>query len=449
MYTKFLSCKGLLAAALLFSAGAQAVMRPDPSFGSGGTAVADTAPTYYAVTPRLVELADRRLLVGSLLDTPVPTLVVARRLADGAADPAFGSAGVSSVVLGAGSWNFGQLVDLLPQADGGVLALVSWANNVPNGASTASTALIRLGPDGNPVPGFNGGAPLLLAGLQTIATRLLTYGGDVLVFAPVATESSPAVGFRAMRVRADGTPDPAFGSGGVLSVERAGAQASDWMILPGGGFQVLYSVLGSSGLSAVSNLWQRHRADGSLDTAFGSGGEQASPWPYSQLIDRLNALPGGLQLGVRGDCIKTVLNSYGQPVRELRFCAEGWNFRAQPLGDRLLVSGEQRTFTLPPPSDGTYLWLVDWSAAADVGFGNQPDRSWRPPDQPHDSFAVTADRDGRILLARRDAAGLRLFRYLDVRGVPSAAPVPALGPAGVGLVLLGLLLLARRRLMPV
>ena len=55
-------------------------MQPDPSFGSGGTAVADTAPTYYAVTPRLVELADRRLLVGSLLDTPVPTLVVARRL---------------------------------------------------------------------------------------------------------------------------------------------------------------------------------------------------------------------------------------------------------------------------------------------------------------------------------------------------------------------------------
>ena len=62
---------------------------------------------------------------------------------------------------------------------------------------------------------------------------------------------------------------------------------------------------------------------------------------------------------------------------------------------------------------------------------------------------MTADRDGRILLARRDAAGLRLFRYLDVRGVPSAAPVPALGPAGVGLVLLGLLLLARRRLTPV
>lgn len=448
MYTKDIFCRGLLAAALLFSAGAQAVMQPDPGFGSGGTVLVETAPTHYDITPRLVELGDRRLLAASLLDAPAPTLVVTRRLADGAADPAFGSAGVSNVVLGAGSWNAGRLVDLLPQADGGALALVWWANYVPNGVSTTSNALVRLGPDGNLAPGFNGGAPLLLNDLQTAAARLLTYGSDVLVFAPVATESSPAVGFRAMRIRADGTPDPAFGSGGVLSVQRAGSQASDWMILPGGGFQVLYSELSSSGFSAISNLWQRYRADGSLDTAFGNAGEQTSPWPYSQLIDRLNALPGGLQLGVRGGCIKTVLDSYGQPVRELRFCAEDWNFRAQPLGDKLLVSGEQRTFTLPPPSDGTYLWSLDWSGTADVGFGNQPNRSWRPSDQPTDSFAVTADRDGRIVLARRDGAGLRLFRYLDVRGVPSAAPVPALGPAGLGLVLLGLLLLAYRRLLP-
>lgn len=417
------------------------MMQPDRSFGSGGEAVVETAPTRHDSIQRL---ADRRLLVASLLGAPAPALVVARRLADGAADQAFGSTGVSNVVLGAGRWNAGKLVDLLPQADGGAQALVWWTNYVADGVTTASNARVRLGPDGHLAPGFNGGARLLLNGLQASAARLLAYGSDVLVFAPVATESSAVVGFRAMRIRADGTPDATFGGGGVLSVERTGSKASDWMVLPGGGFQVLYEVSGASGQSPAFNLWRRYRADGVPDMAFGSAGEQASPWPYGQLIDRLNALPGGLRLGVEGGCVKTVLDSYGQPVRELRFCAKSSNFHAQPLGGRLLVSGEQRTAAPPPPGDGTDLWRVDWSGTADGGFGNLPDRSWRPPDPPGDSFAVTAGHDGRILLARRDGAGRRLFRDLDVRGVALAAPVPALGPAGLGLALLGLLLLARR-----
>lgn len=448
MYIKILFCKGLLVAALLFSAGAQAVMQPDPGFGSGGTVLVETAPTHYDITPRLVELGDRRLLAASLLDAPGPTLVVTRRLADGAADPAFGSAGVSNVVLGADSWNAARLVDLLPQADGGALALVWWGNYVPNGVSTALNALVRLGPDGNLAPGFNSGAPLLLSDLQTSAARLLNYGSDVLVFAPVATESSPAVGFRAMRIRADGTRDPAFGSGGVLSVERAGSVAADWMILPGGGFQVLYRVLSQPGLSSASNLWRRYRADGSLDTAFGDGGEQALPWLRNRLIEHLIALPGGYQLGAQIPCALVLLDSQGQPVRDFLFCGDDRNFRVQPLGDKLLFSGEDRSFEPPPLSDGTYLRLMDWSGNVDTGFGSPQSHSWRPPDQPSDSFGVAADREGRIVLARRDDAGLRLFRYLDVRGVPSAAPVPALGSAGVGLILLGLVLLAYRCLSP-
>lgn len=434
----------LVAVLSLFSAVAQAELRLDPAFGNAGTLQVAASATRND-RPLLAELPDGRLVVANMAVADVPTLRVARYRVDGSLDSSFGNGGVSNVVVAAGDWTSSWVVSLGVQSDGGLWLLVARHNYDHGSPPMYYHALVRLGPNGSLLAGFNGGAVLQLPALSGpvhgTVTEMLVQDEAALLLLDVYT--SPPLGqFKAQRIRSDGTLDPAFGAAGLLATARAGAYVTDWIGLPDGGFQALYSTYDGPGLPRQS-FWRRHRADGSTDLAFGSAGEQAVAPGAGRYVANLFAVPGGYQLGQGLDCQLFLFDNQGQLLREFDSCPGRELIAAQPLGDKLLLVGQDFFGGTPPPGSPLSLRLVDWSGNPVPGFSGQADGGL--PGSYDDRFTVITDRSGRILIGHADNDAIRLYRYLDTRGaVPAVAPVPALGPAAYGLAVLGLLLLAWR-----
>ncbi|HVJ62037.1 MAG TPA: hypothetical protein VM555_04920, partial [Tahibacter sp.] len=119
----------------------------------------------------------------------------------------------------------------------------------------------------------------------------------------------------------------------------------------------------------------------------------------------------------------------------------------QAYGGKLLVSAEMRFGGTPPPTDGTYLWVLDRNGTVDRAFAEPQGDRWRPTTNPSESYAVAADGDRGVVLASDGESSLQLRRYVDVRrGVAPNQPIPALGVPAVLLLLGGAAALARRRL---
>lgn len=437
-----------LALSLLLGSTARAELRLDPGFGSGGS-LEVAAPAARHGRPQLAELADGRIVVASMAVAGVPTLQVTRYLADGRPDTSFGNGGVSSVVVATGDWTSSWVASLRAQSDGGLWLLIARTNHDAGSPPSYYYALVRLGPNGSLLSGFNGGAVLQLPALSGpvhgAANQMLVRDDAALLLVDVYT--SPPLGqFKAQRIRADGTPDPAFGVAGLLASERAGAYATDWIGLPGGGFQALYTTYGGPGQQRQS-FWRRYRADGSADLAFGSAGEQAIAPGAGRYATNLIALPGGYQLGQSLGCLLLLFDSQGQLLREFESCPGRELIAVQPLGDKLLFVAQDFFGGTPPPGSPLSLQLVDWSGIPVPGFSGQAEGGL--PGSYDDRFTVVTDRAGRILIGHADYDAIRLYRYQDVRGTaPAAAPVPAVSPAGLILMLLGLSLLVRQRLRP-
>jgi len=77
----------------------------DPSFGTGGKAVVDFVPplgSHYGLAAGGVLQPDGKVVVvgSSVLASGVHTIVVARYLADGTADPTFGGTGLATILSG-------------------------------------------------------------------------------------------------------------------------------------------------------------------------------------------------------------------------------------------------------------------------------------------------------------------------------------------------------------
>jgi hypothetical protein len=431
---------------VLVGAAAQAEIRPDPAFGSGGSlTVAAPAPRYDS--PLLAELDDGRIVVASMDMAVMPTVRVARFLANGAPDSSFGNAGVSRVPVTDKPWNQSWVAQLRAHSDGRLSLLVT-RQLYEFSPPIYAHFLVRLRPDGQLDPAFNGGAVLPLPALATPdsgpVSEMLLQDGAILLLSEIYT-SPPRGWFRALRVRADGTSDPAFGVNGVVRGERLGAYASDWMGLPGGAFQVLYVTYDGPGLPRRS-LWRRYRADGSVDLSFGNAGEQELP-VSGGYVANLFALPDGSQIGQGIGCLLYLLGAEGQLLREFSPCMVDELVAAQPLGADVLLVRRSFFGGTPPPGSPLSMQLIDRAGNPVPDFGGPPSGGW--PGFYNDNFSVITDRAGRILIAQGDFDTVRLHRYLDVRGLPPVAvPVPALTPPWLGVLLLVIVLLARRRLLP-
>ncbi len=236
----------------------------DDGFGQGGL-VSTTFPSNVPPTLRQdAEVAavalqpDGKIVAGGsgsgLID-------LARYNADGTLDAGFGLGGlVSPAAPGAPEPTFSQLNALLVQPDGRILTAGS-VRGGSRGLRTVDFSLSRFNPDGSPDLGFGnvGSVRMDLSGADDSAAALLLQPDGRIVAAGGAGGSLALA-----RYEPDGSLDPNFGTGGVVTLAAAGG-ATALFVGPGGGCLAAATFGGRFALVGFT-------PDGSLDAAFGMDG---------------------------------------------------------------------------------------------------------------------------------------------------------------------------------
>jgi uncharacterized delta-60 repeat protein len=266
----------------------------DPSFGVGGVRRVSFGNTQFQnVARRMQVLADGRVLVAGEVDASAtstfePDMSIFRLTAAGNLDTGFDLDGRLQISL------FGQdgVEDLDVYADGRILLS---GYSAPSGSTNACGVLLRLNPDGSSDSTFGTGGGRCFqppAGPEPLTfvtgTEILDDGRLIATGIVNTGSGSPLanVDMFASGLLADGSDDPAYGSGGytVLAFDQGGDNA-DFSLSsvrqPDGSVLLAGRAEGAGGFDiAVARLL----ADGSADASFGTGGRVLIP---------IDLLPGG------------------------------------------------------------------------------------------------------------------------------------------------------------
>ena len=239
----------------------------DPSFGSGGK-VLDTTFGAWAVALQ----PDGKIVAAGEADGGGGNSAYAfvRYLPNGSLDPSFGGGTGRVIVLVNTSDNQQRAQAVAVQPDGKIVAA---------GLTKDGAGFVRLLSDGTPDPGFAGDGSLdvpiatTVAGAEDVALQQ-----DGSLVAAVPTGAGLGNGFTLVRVDSHGVPDGSFGPGGVLhvpagpsdgAVSDAVAIQPDGKIVAGGTAEV------SSGPDQFAIA--RFNADGSPDMSFSGDGQEMTP----------------------------------------------------------------------------------------------------------------------------------------------------------------------------
>jgi uncharacterized delta-60 repeat protein len=240
--------------------------RLDPSFGSGGVVRTDVRGAGGFDVGRAVALQpDGRIVVaGGSTATGPSAFAVLRYNPDGTPDRSFGTDG--TVLTEVNGVAYGVTV----QADGRIVA----AGQSDTGGPSDIT-VVRYLPDGALDSGFGAAGVVRtdLGGNDQAAAVIAGAGGTITVAGTSDAAGSNDVAV--VRYRPDGTPDPAFGTGGSVLTDVGNAHRDDTgralALAPDGGVVVAG---GSSAARGTDHdtLLLRYRPGGSLDRRFGQGG---------------------------------------------------------------------------------------------------------------------------------------------------------------------------------
>lgn len=154
-----------------------------------------------------------------------------------------------------------------------LLAPVAWAHD-------SGFGLVRYQPDGTIDTSFGSSGSVVIRSVQrsfVANTLALQNDGKVVLAGLTSDVATGSIQLALARYNADGTPDAAFGSSGVVStsVGDAGAQANSVVVQPDGMLVVGGTRFSRAGPDEL--LVARYTSDGTLDTGFGTGGLTATP----------------------------------------------------------------------------------------------------------------------------------------------------------------------------
>lgn len=252
----------------------------DSTFGSAGAVVTDFGNT--DDYPRSIALqADGRILVAGQSQTnamlATQNFNVARYNIDGSMDTTFGTGGKVTVDVQA-TPDVGGHVAVLPT---GKIVLVGQSGTV-SGGSPYQMSAVRLNSDGSVdttfgsagkmVTGFGGG------GDQRANGVIVDAAGRLLLSGVFSTGSSPE-DFGVLRLIGNGTSDPAFGDGGLVSTDFAGRSDAIGSTLAQQDGKVVAVGVSFVGSGTFNIAAARYLPDGRLDPTFGTGGRSLLPPP--------------------------------------------------------------------------------------------------------------------------------------------------------------------------
>jgi uncharacterized delta-60 repeat protein len=364
----------------------------DPTFGNGGIATSYGPNAPYPAA--MVLQGDGRILVaGSAPVARGTSLFVARFLADGNPDASFGSNGLAVVAFPGSNEAFARAIALMP--DGQIIATGA---AVYQGSPAEVFAAARFKVDGTLDPSFGSGGLVTIdmgAFLGTYSTSVVVGPGGKIVLGGLAGTASGSV-MALAGLLADGTLDASFGASGRVYVPMGGATECNALLLQRDGHIVAVGNVYPIGMLAV-----RLHPDGSLDSTFGANG--------------VATVPG------------VTATSAALDFRERIVMAGAGDFACFGVA-RLLPNGQ------PDTSVGPQGWM-------NAGFGGAP------PNLQGQATSVVVQPDGAITLGGYfivvDQVNFALDRY---RGGSQAIPAlsgNALGTFAVLLALVGMILLRR------
>jgi len=233
----------------------------DATFGTAGRVVQDLGSPEERATA-LMRQPDGQIVVASTLGPPIDDAgAIARFDADGTLDPTFGTGGIVTTSVG-------SIEDLALQADGSIV--VAGTVRLPGPPFPRSYMWIgRLDAQGVPDAGFGtGGVVHLDRGGADVAASLVVEPSGAVVVAGGSSDD-----FLLQRVDADGAPDPTFGTGGVVTTDfQVGAQEGVRTLLrqPDGKLVAVGSAVVQQTASAIAVA--RYDQTGAPDPFFGNNG---------------------------------------------------------------------------------------------------------------------------------------------------------------------------------
>ncbi len=246
----------------------------DASFGTGG--IVTTPGSCGSVMDLVVQPNGR--IVAALLCAGVG---IARYLPDGSPDAGFGTGGVTEVPLPSVGAN--KVTTVLLRGDGRIVVAGSGWTPVTDGDDLFAVQLLA---GGAPDPGFgnSGLAFLYHSGGELANSAALQPDGKVVV------SGGGVLG----RVTTAGQPDVSFGTGGIVPILTSTFQGAGVVIAQPDGKLLLVGPAAVSPPEPTTAL-VRLLADGSLDPSFGTGGmsvAKASRWGETILVAWVAAARG-------------------------------------------------------------------------------------------------------------------------------------------------------------
>ena len=200
--------------------------RLDPSFGSGGTVTTDFGMSVDRAAAVALQ-PDGKFVVAGFTRSEQQAFAVARYLFNGTLDTSFGRDGRTQLTA-----SEPRVYSVLLQHSGDIVVAGSSASA---GSVASPFTLVRLHSDGRPDESFGSGGLVAttVQGSRSGARAVAAQGDGKLITggakfgAPSAQgEASPESGFALTRYNLDGTIDSAFGSGGTVLTDMGDAGAT-------------------------------------------------------------------------------------------------------------------------------------------------------------------------------------------------------------------------------
>ena len=203
--------------------------------------------------------------------------LVTRMNSDGAADPSFGSGGRVLIQFDPSENRGSEAPAVAIQSDGKIV--IAGDTGVSGGNDDVLVA--RLNPNGSFDSSFGSGGAVIVpvgTGTQAAGQAVAIDPSGRIVVAGYAEDTSNAQQLMVLRLNPDGSPDLAFGSGGMV-VQQLGmgtgaqSEARAVALQPDGKIVLVGDGTGTGATGGDSVLLARLNADGSFDGSFGSGGD--------------------------------------------------------------------------------------------------------------------------------------------------------------------------------
>jgi uncharacterized delta-60 repeat protein len=383
----------------------------DPSFGSGGQVLTSFSNNYDSANAVAVQPDGKIVVAGSTKVTGSSTgfdFLVARYNANGTLDTGFGTGGHTATDFSKGS-DIAYALAFQPQASGPSKILAAGSAVVAN---SADIALARYNANGSLDTTFgskgkvttnlggnesgramavDGAGRILVLSSSSVLLRYtangaldITFGNHGQVVTPTGgngpqsialqadgkivlggTRTDPATGtpeFAVARFTANGTLDTAFGSGGLVTTHPGNYDTFSGVAIQGDGRIVLAGFESGNdpdGVDRQGEYLLRYNTDGTLDTGFGSGGVEYLVNPAGLLGNS----PGGV-----------AVQSDGQIVA-------GGQFAEEPSGQNYFAVLRVSSSSVLDTGYGSGGW-----AATQFGYGT-------------DLHGMALEPDGRVVLA--------------------------------------------------